>query len=101
MADKVIVDYEEIKRIVSDIEKKLAELNNTYGQIQKNKSIIVDLWQSNAAMKYVTAIDAENKNIQESVKSVKRYIAFSEKTSKKIIEADKAIKRRLVSNELE
>lgn len=97
MAKQVKVFSDDIAKIGKEIEKLLENINENYSAIEKNKALIADSWQSNAAMKLVNNISKESKNLQNAISEVKAAKKLVDDTSKKIREADDEIKKKIKS----
>lgn len=98
MAKSIKVDNAKVIELGSQIDKLLEELQTCYDNIVKNKQLISDSWQSEAALKYVSNIEKENKSIiklKEAIQDDKKYTLDS---SQKIIDIDKQIAGRISSN---
>ena len=97
MAKQVKVFSDDIAKIGKEIEKLLESINQNYSDIEKNKALIADSWQSKAAMKLVNNISKETKNLKSAIDGVKEAKKIVDDTSKKIREADDEIKKKISS----
>ncbi|MBQ8183846.1 MAG: hypothetical protein IJ025_08130 [Clostridia bacterium] len=100
MAKSIKVDIDKVKELSSQIDKQLENLQTCYDNIVKNKQLICDSWQSEAALKYVEKIDKENKNIlklKEAIVDDKNYTITS---SENIISIDKTIARKIEATKI-
>ncbi|MCH5314358.1 MAG: hypothetical protein J1E81_00485 [Eubacterium sp.] len=97
MAKQVKVFSDDITNIGKEIEKLLESINQNYSDMEKNKALIADTWQSEAAMKLVNNITKETKNLKSAIDGVKEAKKYVDDTSKKIREADNDIKKKISS----
>lgn len=97
MAKQVKVNSDEIERIGKEIDTLIDALNNNYAELEKNKVLITESWQSAAAIKYVDNISKTNKKLKDSLKEINEAKQYVNKTSKRIREADDTIKKRIAA----
>ncbi|MGN1418906.1 MAG: hypothetical protein ACI4W6_06235, partial [Acutalibacteraceae bacterium] len=88
---------DDISNIGKEIDKLLESVEQNCRDIENNKVLITDAWQSAAAVGSVSKISAEVKKLKSAINEVKEAKKLVEKTSKKIREADNDIKKKISS----
>ncbi len=97
MAKEIKVYYDDISQISGDLDKLLSELETTYTNIKKEKSLITERWKSAAAIKYINQIEKQSNDLKKAIKKIKETKKYVLNTSKKVCEADDQIKKKFSS----
>ena len=91
MKKGIKVSEKDVYEIGKEIENLLNELQTTYNNLVKSKTLICESWQSEAALRYVNNIDTEEKNINKLMKIIRQDISFVNKSTKEVLAKDKQI----------
>ncbi len=98
MAKRVLVNVDKVNELGNEVEQLLQEMQACYDSILKNKQLICENWQSDAALQYVTNIDKQNKNINKLKDSIKNDKEYTLKTSAQIREIDRNFAKQFENN---
>jgi uncharacterized protein YukE len=97
MAKQVKVFTDDINTINSDLEKLIQELQQCYTNMENEKTMITEKWQSSAALKFINNIGNQNKKLKDAISKIEEAEKLVKTTSKSIRDVDKTIKNQFSS----